>query len=154
MISSQKSMIAILALALTFPGVAVTGVRAQTQIEANAPTAPNAEIVNPLEVHPLNRFSATRERPLFAPNRRPPAPPPAPIITTPPPQVPNLVLLGVVIDAGDASAIVKVGPASETLRVRIGDDISGWKVTQIEARQLVLSQDSRVATFTMFSAQQ
>jgi hypothetical protein len=35
--------------------------------------------------------------------------------------------------------------------VRIGDDIGGWKVTQIEERQLVLSLDDRSATYTLFS---
>lgn len=155
MILLQKSIIAFLASALMFFAVAITGVRAQTQIQTAVPTAPNAEITNPLAVYPLDRLSATRERPLFAPNRRPEAPPAAPItLPPPPPMPPSVILLGVVIDNGEARAIVQVGQANETLRVRIGDDISGWKVTQIEARQLVLAQDSRMATFTMFSAQQ
>ena len=54
-------------------------------------------------------------------------------MTPPPPAPPNVILLGVVIDNGEARAIVQAGPANEILRVRIGDDISGWKVTQIES---------------------
>ena len=36
-------------------------------------------------------------------------------------------------------------------RVQIGDDIGGWKVSEIEGRRLVLSLDGRSATFTLFS---
>jgi hypothetical protein len=37
------------------------------------------------------------------------------------------------------------------VRVRIGDDIGGWKVAQIEGRRLVLVLDDRIATFTIFA---
>jgi hypothetical protein len=60
-------------------------------------------------------------------------------------------LLGVVMDGEDARAVVRTGPAAKILRVGIGDDIGGWKVGQIESRQLVLVLDSRTATFTMFT---
>jgi hypothetical protein len=42
-----------------------------------------------------------------------------------------------------------MGTKSE--RVQIGDDIGGWKVSQIEGRRLVLSLGERLATFTLFS---
>ena len=62
-----------------------------------------------------------------------------------------MTVLGVVMDAEDARAIVQIAPANEMRRVRIGDDIAGWKVVQIEQRRLVLSLDgNRSATFTMF----
>ena len=41
--------------------------------------------------------------------------------------------------ADDARAVVGVETPDKTRRVRIGDDIGGWKVTQIEERQLALS---------------
>ena len=56
------------------------------------------------------------------------------------------------LDADEARAVVGAA-AEKTRRVRIGDDIAGWKVTQIEERQLVLSLDDRSATFTLFSSQ-
>ena len=55
--------------------------------------------------------------------------------------------------ADEARAVVGVGTGEKTRRVRIGDDIGGWKVTQIEERQLVLSLDDRSATFTLFTDQ-
>ena len=153
MMSLQNSTIAVLALGLSlvFCGGAVTRARAQTQVQANESTSPNVDVVNPLAVNPIDRLSAIVERPLFAPNRRPP--PPASITMPPsPPEPPSLTLLGVVIDAGGARAIVQAGPGNQIMRVRVGDEISGWKVTDIEPRQLVLSLDSGIATFTMFSA--
>jgi hypothetical protein len=61
-----------------------------------------------------------------------------------------VTLLGIVMDAEEARAIVQIAPANEVRRVRMGEDIGGWKVVQIEQRKLVLSLDSRSATFTMF----
>src|SRR5262249_59944904 len=82
-----------------------------------------------------------------------PPPPPPPIIRPPPPppEPPNVTLVGIVMDAGEARAIVQSGPTNEVRRVRIGDEIGGWKVAQIESRRLVLKLDSRLATFSMFS---
>jgi hypothetical protein len=54
------------------------------------------------------------------------------------------------MDGDEARAIVQAGPAVR--RVRVGDDVGGWKVAQIEQRRLVLSLDSRLATFTMFGS--
>jgi hypothetical protein len=108
--------------------------------------------VSPLAAQPLERMSNTRDRPLFSPTRRPPAPPPVVAVAPPPPPPPpDVALLGVVMDGEDARAVVRTGPAAKILRVRIGDDIGGWKVGQIEARQLVLLLDGRTATFTMFA---
>jgi len=107
-----------------------------------------------LEAQPLDRLSATRERPLFSPSRRPtPAPPPPPPEAAPVavvPQPPNVQLFGIVVDDEGARAIVRSG-AEKVDRVQIGDDIGGWKVSQIEGRRLVLSLDGRFATFTLFS---
>jgi hypothetical protein len=62
-----------------------------------------------------------------------------------------VVLLGVVVDGEDAHAVVRTGADTKIRRLRIGDEIGGWKVGQIEARKLVLLLNGRTATFTMFS---
>ncbi len=164
MISLRRPLIAVTALGLALVlGSTLTRVRAQTQSQTRTQTkdqtqvqahAPTTSPASPLAAYPLDRLSATRERPLFSPSRRPPAPPPAPIIAAaPPPPPPKLILFGDVMDADDAHAIVGTGTADKTRRVRIGDDIGGWKVTQIEGRKLVLSLNDRSATFTLFSGQ-
>ena len=104
--------------------------------------------VSPLVGQALERLSATRERPLFSPSRRPPAPPPA-LPPAPPAPPPDVALLAVVMDGEQARAIVRTGP--KIMRVQIGDTIEGWKVGQIEARQLVLSLEDRTAKFAMFT---
>jgi hypothetical protein len=123
---------------------------AQLHADGMAPAA----LQNPLAVHSLDEFTATRERPLFAPDRRPPAPPPVvrvdPQPVDPKPVPPSLVLLGVLLDAGQPSAVVRGAPSEKTVRVRVGDELDGWKIAQIAERQLVLARDDRSVTFTMF----
>ena len=145
-----RAIVALIAMgsALLIGGGVITRARAQSQPQAQG--RPGA--ASPLAAQPLDRLSATGARPLFTPSRRPPAPPPAPIISRPPPTPPTVTLFGVVMDDDGARAIVQAGPASEIRRVGIGDNVSGWKVAQIEARKLVLARDGRLATFTMFSA--
>jgi hypothetical protein len=62
-----------------------------------------------------------------------------------------VALFGIVMDGDEAQAVVRAGPAAKVMRVRVGDDIGGWKVAQIDGRQLVLSLDDRIATFLMFA---
>jgi hypothetical protein len=119
---------------------------------ARAEVSSDATPVSPLAARPLDGFSATRDRPLFSPTRRPPLPPPVLVAAPPPPPLPpNVALLGVIMDGEQAQAVVRAGPTEKVLRVSIGDDIGGWKVGQIEERKLVLLLNGRTATFTMFS---
>jgi hypothetical protein len=118
---------------------------------------PSSALANPIAVQPLARLSATLHRPLFSPSRRRPEPPPPQQIQAvappppPPPPPPKLVLFGVVMDGEGARALLRAGGDKKMLRARIGDDIEGWKVSQIEGRKVVLSLDGRFATFTLFS---
>ena len=118
-----------------------------------------AVLSNPIVAQSIDSLSATRERPLFSPTRRPPVRPaaaPPPLVRradpAPPPSPPAVVLLGVVIGADTARAFVRSEPPDKTLRVGIGDDIGGWKVSQIERRELVLSLGDRSATFKIFDS--
>jgi general secretion pathway protein N len=119
---------------------------------------PAAAPSNPVAAQSLDQLSTILDRPLFSPTRRPPAPPPAPapIVQAaeppaPPPPPPNLVLFGVVMDGEGARAVVRAGADKKLVRAQIGDEIDGWKVSQIEGRKVVLSLDGRFATFTLFS---
>ncbi len=115
------------------------------------PQAPAAAI-SPLAAQPLEELSATRDRPLFSPTRQPPAPPPIVAAAPPtPPPPPDVALLGVVMDGEEARAVIRTGAAAKVMRVRIGDDVAGWKVGQIEAQRLVLLLGGRTATFTIFA---
>src|SRR3954452_11539538 len=138
--------------ALVFWSVVVPGAVAQLQ-DRSAAAPPN-----PVAAQSLEQLSTIVDRPLFSPSRRPPAPPPAPppIVQAaeppaPPPPPPNLVLFGVVMDGESARAVVRSGADKKMVRAQIGDEIDGWKVSQIEGRKVVLSLDGRFAPFTLFS---
>jgi len=124
------------------------GSSAQSQDQATG------ALPNPLHTQSLEHLSATRDRPLFSPSRRPPAPPPPPVERVPeaaaPPPPPDVTLFGIVVDGEGARAIIRSG-AAKIARVQIGDDIGGWKVAQIDGRRLVLMLDGRLATFTLFN---
>lgn len=124
---------------------------------AQTPKQPGGALENPLAAHSLEAMSATRERPLFSPSRRPPPPPMPPKVNVhvapPPPAPPNVTLYGTVLEGNEAHAIVRVGSQSELVRLRFGQQINGWKVAQIEARKLVLALGNRLATFTLFDNQ-
>lgn len=123
--------------------------------DMTAPLVGPASLDNPLAAHSLDELMATRERPLFARNRRPAAtstpvhveaPPPAP------PSPPKVAFYGTVVDAEGASAIIRGNPSEKIVRVRVGDAIDGWTITRIDDRRLVLSLDNQSVTFTMFKA--
>jgi hypothetical protein len=145
-VTHSLSLPSISVLVLGFASIFATGANAQSQDQ------PAAILGNPLQALSLDRLSATRDRPLFSSDRRPPAPPPPPVerAPEPPPAPPDVTLLGIVVDGERARAIVRSGTA-KIERVQIGDDISGWKVSQIEGRRMLLSLDDRSATFTLFS---
>ena len=109
---------------------------------------------NPLAAQSLERLSATVDRPLFSPSRRRAPTPPVGRDTeprVPPSPPPSLVLSGVVMDGETARVVVLVGTERRVLRAQIGDEIDGWRVSQIEGRKLVLSLGDRFATFTLFN---
>jgi hypothetical protein len=120
--------------------------------DAGAPADP---LVNPLASWSLDRLSATHERPLFAPTRRPPPPPPPPPVVrqieAPPAPPPKLVLVGIVSDADGTRALVRTEGSSTVIGAHLGDDIGGWKVTQIESRAITLSLDERSFNYVLFT---
>ena len=118
-----------------------------------------AQSGNPLWSVPLDDLSATRDRPVFAPSRRPPpvaavnaAPPPAP-----PPQKaaapaapPTLTFFGTFESDEEVGAAIQAGANEKARIVRFGDYIDGWRVTGIDRHRLVLSLGDRTAEFSVF----
>jgi hypothetical protein len=56
------------------------------------------------------------------------------------------------VDANEARALVRIAPQDNLVRLRIGEEIGGWKVTQIDGRKLVVSRDDRSKTFVLFDS--
>ena len=117
---------------------------------------------NPLWAIPLRSLSATRERPLFTPSRRPPSPPvaapppPAPrqvVAPPPPPEKPTLVLLGTIIGEGESYAVFYEPAQRKTLRLKLGEaDPRGWKLSSVDARTAVLEKGNQSVMVSLPSA--
>jgi hypothetical protein len=85
-----------------------------------------------------DRFSIIVERPLFSPVRRPnseePAAEPAPTL--------DFTLSGIVISSGEPFALLKPSAGDGLMRVKEGDDVTGWTVARIESDRIVVRQRS------------
>lgn len=90
-----------------------------------------------------NAFSAIAERPLFRSDRRPA---PVEVVDTPttpqitPTQVgePDFVVIGVV--TGPDGGVATIRSTTETVRAYVGDTVEGWRVDEIEATGIQVSQ--------------
>jgi hypothetical protein len=124
--------------------------------EARVESVSPSGVANPLAAPSLDRLSATRERPLFTPSRRA-APPPSPVASTAPVESvagpPRITLVGVIIGVEGPRAVVNNTALNKIVRVRIGDEIDGWKVREIDERLLVLWRDGRSTSFKLFNGE-
>jgi general secretion pathway protein N len=121
---------------------------------AGAADAPS--LANPLAVQALDGLTATRERPLFSPSRRPPPPPPPMLasvqsIEVKPIDPPSVILLGIVTEGGQARAVLRTQSSNKVVRARLGDEVGSWTVTEIEPRRLILSHDDRAVSYALFT---
>jgi hypothetical protein len=119
-------------LAMVHP--AITGAPAQPTKQGGLVASEPAQRGNPLWSLPLNSLSATRERPIFSPSRRPPPPPvvAAPYVppASPPPSPrkpaepdhPLLTLLGTLAGESQGVGIFLNETDKTTLRLRTGED--------------------------------
>jgi len=98
--------------------------------------APAASQGNPVADISLASLSATRERPLFSPSRRPPpvaaVAPDAPA-PQPPRTPPALRLLGTVIGPSDRVAVVAEG-ADPPASLHVGETALGWTLRSLGPR--------------------
>ena len=117
-----------------------------------------AEPRNPLDALRLEDLSATRERPLFRPDRRAPAPVPVAASAPEPPPVderpvalgpPPFDLVGAVVGKDTAIALLRNRTSNEVVRLRQGDDAEGWRVSSIALRAVTLERDGRLQSLAL-----
>ncbi|WP_152428366.1 hypothetical protein [Methyloferula stellata] len=118
--------------------------------------APRPDKENPAAVASLDRLAITRERPLFRPDRRPLAAPPKVADAPPPPPAPpaappQVSLSGVVVDEKGPRALLRSDPSGKIAPARLGDDIGGWRITEIEDQYMVMSLDNRTVRVSLFA---
>jgi len=114
---------------------------------------------NPLWGVPLSALTATRERPLFTPSRRAPAPAvagpvaaaPAPPPAPPPaePERPQLVLVGAIANGSEGIAVFLDQATNNVIRLRTGQDHSGWVLRSVKGREATLQKDQQTTTLTL-----
>ena len=115
-----------------------------------APTAVSPDIALPalaIKADPNagnpNAYPAILARPLFAPDRRPP-PPPAPPVPPPPPPPPDpfaSVQLTGLFTGAEGGVLARV--EGKMRRVKIGQTIGAWTLSQVEGREATFKQDEQ-----------
>jgi general secretion pathway protein N len=104
---------------------------------------------NPLWAIPLKSLSATRERPIFLPSRRPfapavagppPAPPPPPPPAPADPERPRLALVGAVVGDSEGIAIFFDQTNQGIVRLRTGENHLGWILRSVRGREATLEK--------------
>jgi len=117
-----------------------------------------AALGNPLWGIPLHSMSATRERPLFSPSRRPPSPPIAAVAAPPPPPskptqaTPPLTLLGTVLGDGERVGVFAEQGTKNVIRLRVGEGHGDWTLRSLHARAAILEQGRNQAMLALTPA--
>jgi hypothetical protein len=136
------------------PTTTVVEVTIQPSPPPPAP-AERALSANPLWAMPLKQFSATRERPIFLPSRRPPARPEvavaAPKIVALPkePERPQFSLVGTIAGDEDKFGIFVDQNTKAVIRLRVGEDFQGWKLQSVQGREVSLEKNQLNVVLTL-----
>jgi hypothetical protein len=113
---------------------------------------------NPLWGIPPRVLTATRERPLFSPSRRPPAPAvaapapaPRPVVAVKPPEPdhPLLTIVGTIVSASDSIGVFIDQATNEVIRIHAGQERGGWVLRSVHGREAEFEKNERTATLTL-----
>jgi general secretion pathway protein N len=136
-------------------GVSIAGAPADEQLlpvrTSPAPSTPG----NPLWAVPLADLSATRERPIFSPSRRPPAPPAVAAVTNPAPpappkpQRPPLALVGTIVGEAAEIGVFIEENTRQMVRLRVGAGHEGWILRLVTAQGVRLENSDQAVTLTL-----
>jgi type II secretory pathway component PulC len=119
---------------------------------AGAQSPPANAPVRSFALPPLEELTATRERPLFSPSRRPdveaPGPEAGPVEESPD-SLP-FELTGVVMGTDMAIAILRNRDTQETVQLRRGETLEDWSLEEVAPRHVVLRQEDRQVRLELF----
>lgn len=108
--------------------------------------------VSPGPVRPiadLGSLTATRDRPLFSPSRRPPQA--AAQDATPPGADPALIeLIGTLTAADGGRALLRTRDSQTGAWVGIGETLAGWRVSAIAKDSVVIEAAGRSVELTLY----
>jgi len=114
----------------------------------------DAVLGNPVSRIPLANLSATRDRPLFSPTRRPPPPgvnhpPPITLPAPAQPERPQFSLVGTVIGEQGAIGVFVESASKQAFRLRIGDIRGGWILRDIQQRSASLEKSGGIVAIEL-----
>lgn len=126
-------------------------------------TGQQARHGNPLWEVPIKNLTATRDRPVFSPSRRPPPPVVAVTPHVPPrppekPARPQLTLLGTVLSAAEEGRAVNAADGigvfldqtnSIVVRLKTGDYHNGWFLRSVQGREATLQKDRETVVLAL-----
>ncbi len=147
--------LALVAGSLCGPTASAAPTTAEGRIGNSATVSPeeSAPRVNLLWTVPLKTLTATRERPIFRPSRRPSAVPVASsepsLKIEPAPEPPRLALVGTVAGGSDGIAVFVDQSTQGVLRLRTGEGHEGWIVREVRGREVILEKASETLTFAL-----
>jgi general secretion pathway protein N len=113
---------------------------------------------NPLWAVPLSVLTATRERPIFSPSRRPQpdvVAPAAAQIRAPAPQKageperPPLALVGAAVGGDDAIAVLLDRTNQKVVRLRQGESYAGWLLSAVLQREVTFKKADRTEVLVL-----
>ena len=111
---------------------------------------------NPLWTVFLKQLSATRDRPIFSPSRRPPPMIAAPVAAAPKPAVviyqperPQLNLVGTIVGKDAAIGIFIERATRKAILLKLGQSHNGWTLISIAADAARLERFQQSVTITM-----
>jgi hypothetical protein len=125
--------------------------------QLSAPATERSSAGNPLWAIPLKVLSATRERPIFAPSRRPPPavadPPIVPAAARAPKpselERPQLMLVGTVVGEKEAIGVFLDQTTKNAVRLRIGEEHHGWLLQSVHGREATFLKDQQTTVLTL-----
>jgi hypothetical protein len=133
------------------PAVAVAPAVASPQVPGEVTLA---------RLPPVEQFTAMVERPLFSPSRRPGMAPEAELagaeLQGPEPEpaaevsgLPEVRFVGTIGQGGAMTALVVPEGHHDAVKLRVGDEVAGWRVHSVTASQLVIEQDGERLVLTI-----
>ena len=123
----------------------------KTNLQADGSTQSAAQRDNSLWSVPLTSLTATRERPIFSPTRRPRTV----AVKSAPAQSsvqPPFVLVGAIAGETEGLAIFQDGTTKNVIRLKTGESHAGWILQAVRPREAVLQNEQRNAVLTLPSS--
>lgn len=128
-------------------------------------SAPAKSAANPVPLNPLSELKVASleeitNRPLFNPLRKPAPPPPpavaeAPEVTEPVQQEAavnpdDFALLAIASGDFGRTAVVRWNPTNEVLHLKLGQELSGWQITEVGDREVTIGRDGKTLVLKLF----